>query len=1159
MLKKSRSYALASAALAAVFLALSPVAAFSAPAQAQEAEKPRKKTPLEIEAEKAYALANEKKYAEAVAAFNALKNGKYKSWIEQSSEMSSLIDYQIAACIIAQKKWDQGERALTAFIEKYPKYPELTDVRLALANCYIQQENWEDARKTIDGVLSWIRRNPNVGLQMKAAVARAELLQNEGKAKDKNGEKPPEGIESFEVLALTTAAQDLQKLTNNSIWTPEMIAARQKLIEIYFKLGRKGEANSLRATVEGYLSGEGGARDPASQIRANMQNLEVGDDYFSQAQDIDPETAGEAELAQRTELFRQALQIYQGVMRKDALVKCFGPAIESAKAAVEAAKKRGGENPSESDQKRIDSAEENLSELEEYKTAFDANKDFDALISFRIGAGLLSLDRPWEAYVAFSDILQNHKDFELLSTSTYYYILTLQAMGRDEEAQAECKKFIDTFKDDKEKGEELGRVALLLGQISYDRGDYKDAIAQLEWVKSHVGKLPQDVSCQIDWFIISANFSRCPWGILNEEEQEYIKGMGKPGYRPKLSQESKKTLKLIDEFIKTYEKHSAYAPVVQEMVYRRALLFFYSTMLPETKEAFEDYINKFPEGYFIPDARYRLAVVQNGVRPPQTQDVVSRCTNWIKDYFEVDDKTVLDSYSVPKVRSDISAEIMASVEYQLPEVYTLLGDANKTRAESVKGSDVRDGIGKKKIVKFTQRDLQEKQKYVDASISAYILAAKTARNNPDALYFSLTELDKQLPQLENGYARLLDVYDTLYNWDPNAPDALNYLFKKIDFTVRKARSEANKMEKSERQKHIDAAQEQTRKMMAEAILKNIDNPRQDGVETLLGELAQRFAGNVKFHRVMKDGEIQPPRTPDEYTAEKAIADMTELLNLKDESQASLIARARGNYAKALVYDALANPRSADFQRYCSERDRIYRLIANSFAPNELSPAILSMVGTFLLDTGDAKRAEEYFLYVLDFYKGSESAEYSFAGEGKILLDRKEYKKAYEIFSEAVEGNVAYMLEPDLRLGRAQSLIEMSDADAAELNIPDRFERAATELNYIKGVKEWRGRPTAAACYYLGRIKEANALKARNPEAREELYKSAVGDYRICYLTWKKYPEFAAKAMLRTGVIFKDQLRQPEEARTLFLQMTDSTGRYKDTPEAKEAAKLLQKM
>lgn len=1147
MLKKSRSYALAAAAFAAVLLALSPATALPAFAQ-QAAPAKQKKSALELEAEKAFNLANEKKYAEAITAFNELKNGKYKEWIAQNSDMASLLDYQIAACLLAQKKWEEAERALTTFIEKYPKYPQLTDVRLSLVNCHIQQENWEEARKAIDGILAWLKRNPDSGLQMKAAVARTDLLVNEGKAKDKAGETPPEGVESWEKLALATAITDLENLTNNSIWTPEMISARQKLIGLYLKLGRKREGSALKARVDAYLSGDGGALDPASQIRSNMQNLDVGDDYFGQAQDIDPESASDEELAQRTELFRQSLRIYQGVMRKDALMKCFAPAIESAKKTLEDAKKRGGESPSESDQKRIDRAEESLDELENYKTAFDENKDFDALISFRIGACLISLERSWEAYVAFNDILQNHKDFALLSTATYYYILSLRAMGRDDEAQAECKKFIDTFKGDKEKGEELGRVALLLGQISYDKGDYKDAIAQLEWVKNNVGKLPEDVECQIDWFIISANFSRCPWGILTEDEKVYIKGMGKPGYKPKLSQESAKTLALIDAFVEKYGKKASYAPVVQEMVYRRALLFFYTTMLQETEAAFNAYMDKFPDGYFIPDARYRLAVVQNGKRPPETKNVVARCKNWVKDYFDVDDNTVLDAHSVPKLRSDVSANIADSVVYQLPEVYTLLGDANKTLAESVKGSDVRKGIGKKEIKKLTPRDQKLKQDYIDASINAYILAAKTARNNPDALYFSLTELDKTLPQLENGYARLLDLYDTLYNWDPNATDALNYLFKKIDFTVRKARAEANKMDKAERQAHIDAAQEQTRKMMAEAILKNIDNPRQDGVETLINELAQRFASNVKFHRVLKEGELPPPRDPNEYTAESAIADMTALLNLKDESQATLIARARGNYAKAVIYDALATPRSADYQRYCSERDRTYQLIARSFEPNELSPTILSMVGTFLLEHGDEKRAEAYFQYVLDFYKGSESAEYAFAGEGKILLGRKEYKRAYEIFSEAIDGNVAYMLESDLRLGKAQALIEMSDADASSLNIADRLDSAANELNYIKGVKEWRGLATAAALYYLGQIKE---LKKQ--------YEAAVGDYRLCYLTWKKYPEYAAKAMLQTGLILKDRLGQPEEAKTLFLQMTDDSSRYKNTPEAKEAAKLLQKM
>ena len=364
MLKKSRSYALATAALAAVFIALSPMTAPSVFAQAAPAQP--KKSPLELEAEAAYKLANEKKYPEAIAAFKALKNGKWKDWLE-SNDMISSIDYQIAACLIAQKNWTAAEAELKNFIEKYPKDPQLTDVRLSLVNCYIQQERWEDARVTVDAILKWLERNPNPGLAIKAMLARVDLLQREGAAKDKAGTKPPDGVDSWEKLALATSAQNLYNLTNNNINSAEMIEARQKLINIYRKLGRIGEANALKAKVDAYISGKGGALDPASLIRSNMQNLEVGDDYFGQAQDIDVEMASDEEFARRQELFRQALQIYQGVMRKDALMKCFGPALEMSKAAVETAKKQGGETPDEKAQAKIDKAEEELAQIEEYK------------------------------------------------------------------------------------------------------------------------------------------------------------------------------------------------------------------------------------------------------------------------------------------------------------------------------------------------------------------------------------------------------------------------------------------------------------------------------------------------------------------------------------------------------------------------------------------------------------------------------------------------------------------------------------------------------------------------------------------------------------------------------------------------------------------------
>lgn len=63
-------------------------------------------------------------------------------------------------------------------------------------------------------------------------------------------------------------------------------------------------------------------------------------------------------------------------------------------------------------------------------------------------------------------------------------------------------------------------------------------------------------------------------------------------------------------------------------------------------------------------------------------------------------------------------------------------------------------------------------------IRAYIIAAKTSGNNETTLDFSLGEIDKHLPQ-RGEWERLLDVYNALYDRNPDAPQALMYLNKRF--------------------------------------------------------------------------------------------------------------------------------------------------------------------------------------------------------------------------------------------------------------------------------------------------------------------------------------------------------------------------------------------
>lgn len=1117
MFKKSRTFFLARVALLAILVAAGSVVtipkAFAQQAKPQLSIKQR--------FEDALAKIQNQDYKGGIDVLQKLKDDRGdRLTVRQKAD----IDFLVATAFYNLEKWPETETALKNFLLDYKAETEavgdkIATVMISLSDVFMRQSKWAEAREQLEKVGRLTRISPAERMRME--VIRADVIQKEAEATG-DAEKIKKG--------LATAEELLETITRGLGNTPEAIEARLRLVQVYLKQGKRREAEALKSEID-----SSGSKDPASIIRSNSQGLSLGDNYFQQAIDL-----SESEPEQRDELFRDALSRYQRVLRKNALVEYFAPAIDAARGKLEAFKEKAPE-PNDAQAEQIEKLQGELEELEAFKSDFEGNKDYDAMISFRIGACLFSLKRPWEAYVAFKDVVDNHKEFENITISTYYYILCLRQLGRSAEAQKACKDFIAKHP----KADEIGEVALMLGQISFEQGDYIAAIENFEWAKKNVPNLEEGTQCDLDWYTIVAWFARCPWGLGVKPED--IAGMGKPGYVPKLTQATKDTIQLIDDFIAKYGKKKAFASGVEEMQYRKGLLYFYSGFYKETVSALETYLKDNPKGRFAPDARYRMAITKFGARykdkkrDAENLDLVFEdCRNWLKDYFDNKDSNLLNEQRIAPVRNDLETkfraadvrDVQTNLLAQRPEIYTLLGDAYKRVAEGIKP-------GKGHLARLSPEQASAKENATNNMIRAYIIAAKTAQDNEMSLQFALEQLDKLLPQ-RGEYDRLLDVYNTLYDWDPNAPAALQYLNKKIQYTERKARSQGDEA--------VAAAKVEAKKLLAEAILKNFNDPTQDSVEELINELASKLARDAKRKKktilVPNDkGVPEKKSVPNDYTAAKAADEMLALLQLDNKDpkkKPTLIGQARGLYARAIIYEYLRND---------EESGRYWQTIAGTYKPDELSPTILGKVGEFLELKGEDAKAEPFYRYLMDNYRSSSFADYGFAGYGNILLRRKDYRKAYEVFNDALENQVAYWKEFDLRIGRVKALIDLPREDVVQLEISDPLGKAYSELNLIAGVKDWRGYGgNAAALYYKGLIDE----KRNRPN-------DAVTNYRICYLTQKKFLTYAAPAMLRAGIIFEEKLRQPQAAAQIYYEMTMPKSRFKDTPEAKEASRRALKL
>lgn len=1106
LIQESRTYQLAKAALLAVLLAITPVTGTLKAQPKPPAAEKQPEDPLSLlykSGDKAY---EEKKYAAALSIFEQLE----AKLGDVEPKLKAVLSIRKAACLFSLKQWEKAQVELLAFLEKYPKGTEdfydndnrRGTAELMLIECFSKQSKWDLALGRLEKIRTNALARPEdrVNAFTLSAQIIVDRAQNEGEAAKKN--------------AYGQAISLLKQATAGGIGTPERREAANRLVEIYAKLGLAKEATQLKNEIDAKSNGS-----PVDIVRSNIQRLEIGDARFAAA-----ESAGDE--AAKTALYRQALDNYQGTLRRASLTRTFTRAIESRENELEAMKKATPKpSPEQAEiQAKFQAETEQLKKIE---TEFLANKDYDAFISYRIGLCLLELKRPWEAYVAFLDIFENNPGFSRISGAYYYHVTALRRIGRNAEAQAKCKEFIQKFPND----ESVSAIGLILGEISQDREEYVEAIAHYKWVQTNVKTLSPDIAEEIDFRIASCLFSQVEWAPAE---------------------------KALEAFLSKYSR----SQMRQQALYMNALCSFFQGKYKETKAEFDRYEREFPKGQFIPDVRYRQALVKFGVNPPEIDATIRLCEAWLRDFGASKNEDVVN---------------------QIPEVHTLIGDANMRLADEldkkVKAADLDVRVNqrtpeKARFVAIKEKLEAEKETVTGKAVDAYEAAVKTSRTNPAALEFALGELRKLMPG-RGEHKRMRDLFQQLFNWDRNDPKAMTYLYEVIRSTermgdlpefaqqaekVRKdfsgkladARKNVDQLERKNgvTKPEIDAAKEAVKKLSADleaelakvearrqesiakeklraltilsdAVADSINDRKQEGTEKLIVFLAEKLARKIK--RVKPGAKPEPGA----YTGADAETELRKLLKL-EENRDSLVAQARGYFALGQL---------AVFTREPEKTAANYAKIAANFKAEELNATILAVVGDSLLAKGDKKKAGEFYAYILEHARSSEYADYGFAGLAEIRLGEKKYKEALALCDEAIENNILMSKELDLRFARARALAETRD-----------YAKAKAEFEEIAKTKEWRGEKTAASLYWLGLMAERQATD-------EKGYNEAIAYYRRCYMTWKKYEVWAARSYLGAAQLFGSKLNQKDAAKVILKEMLEKD-RIKDTREAEQAKAYL---
>ena len=1059
--------------------------------------------PLTALFSKAMSEMEQKKYDEALKSFDEIE----KKAPKLETKLAAVVQFKRASCYYLKKDWAKAEGAINLFLTKFPKGTEdffdINDnkigvARLTLVEVYGGQSKWDDALK----LLSELRTSPLVQPQdrVSAYALSGRIIIEQAKSGSLLDQKKAYG----------QALELLKKAIAGGLGTPEAREAGNQLVEVYTKLRLVKEAEQLKAEIESKSSGS-----PSEIVRANFQRIEIGDARFASAEKL---TDGKNKI----ELYRQALASYQGVLRRNTITRSITKAVEQKQTELDNLQRVTG-TVSDETKAKIETAKTELAEFKKIEAEFSKNKDYDALIAYRIGLCLLELKLPWEAFVAFRDIFDNSPNFTKVTGAYYYYILALREIGRNTEAQAKCKEFLQKFPD----AEQLSEIAVILGSISQDREEYPEAIEHYQWAKQNVKNMDSSTIEELDFRIAASYFASVEW---------------------------EKARVALDEFTRKYPKSLA----KEQVTYMRALCWFYQGKYKETKQGFDDYQKQYPKGAFLPDVRYRQAIIKYGLNPPEIGECQKICQDWLKDY---------------------SNSSVLEIQNQIPEIHTLIGDC-ETRLVSDLDNAIRtadnniktnsDPSAKKKYTLEKQSLEKEKENRVVKSIESYIAAAKTSKNNPSSLEFALQQLNKLLSG-RGEHQKLRNLYQEIYDWDHDSPKAMSYLYEIIKSTERMGdkpefaqRTEATQKKYSallavarrkvddltkddnttpdvlatakaevaklsdalateleqiekDRQVSIQAAKAEALGMLSKSVAETINDRKQEGSEKLIVFLAEKIARKVKR---VKPGVALDPSA---YTGEKAEQELSQLLKL-DQNKNSLIAQARGYFALAQLSTFLRNPEKTDLY---------FRKISNNYKAEELSSTLLGVVGDHLVSKRNYPAAEVLYQYLIQHHRSSEYADFGFAGLAEVRLSQRKFKESLDLCNEATENNIIISKEKEIKFARARALAELG-----------RYEEARKEFEEIVKTKEWKGETTAGCLYWIGLMEERQGNSAE-----------AVAFYRRCYQTWKKYEFWSAKAYLGTAKILAGKLNQKPEAKLLLTEML-SKDRIKDTPEAKEAKVLM---
>ncbi len=334
------------------------------------------------------------------------------------------IYYTLGAAYFNQPDFPKAIKTFKKFLDEYPKDEHGTEVRMALAEAYFENKEFEAAIKAYTVFES-------------APAYREQALTSEAAAYREMG-KPDDQI------------RVLEKLIAPEIKTSGQARGAISLAELYTTKDQGAKALALAALLEKKIG------LVENIVSLNSLAVKLGDEMSAKGE------------------FEPAIQAYRNVRSRDEVIKFQNERIAVMEKRIETNLKSVGANPQAfvAVNQANNKIKAILTEAKQLLGEFEKLPDFTPTLLLRMSKCWYDWDRKWEAIVVNERILTRYPDDKAhREPAMFSMIIAYGDLMRISRCQQLCEQYIKEFPD----GPNAGTVGYLSGAVALQANDPKSA------------------------------------------------------------------------------------------------------------------------------------------------------------------------------------------------------------------------------------------------------------------------------------------------------------------------------------------------------------------------------------------------------------------------------------------------------------------------------------------------------------------------------------------------------------------------------------------------------------------------------------------------------------------------------------------------------------